>query len=140
VPGDFWYPGTAPVQLLVSVFDEPLGALSALHAEVLVRFNPLAINSNYDERRNQPAYNARHRRRIDRYHEPRVLEDFAFHVSFASNLPSVDAADRLRRAIVDATGLFQQRHHTTWIADEPVLFERRPHGFWRLAEVFKLTG
>jgi hypothetical protein len=140
VPSDFWYAGSSPFPVLVAVFDEPLGALSAVHAEVLVCFNTLAVSRDDEERRRLPVFNTRQRWRIGHYHEPLVLEDFRFHVSFATSLPSIDAADRLRRAIVDATGLFERREHCTWIADELVLFERRPDGFWRLAEFFKLTG
>jgi hypothetical protein len=139
-PGDFWYAGTAPVPILVAQFDESLGALRALHAEVLLRFNTRAVSSIYNDRADLSFYNARHRWRIAHYHEARVLEDFEFHVSFATALPSSDAADRLRRAILEDTGLFQRREHTTWLTDELVLFERRPDGFWRLGETFRLMG
>jgi hypothetical protein len=140
VPGDFWHPRTAPAPILVAVFDEPLGALAALHAEVIGRFNTLATGSYFDDHADLAAYTARQRWRTARYHEPRVLEEFEFHISFATALSGVDGVDRLRRAIVDTTGLFELREHTTWTAQELVLFERRPDGWWRMAEVFRLGG
>jgi hypothetical protein len=140
VPGDFWHPLTAPAPILVAVFDEPLGALHALHAEVIVHFNRLASGSYFEDRSDLARYTPRERWRVARYHEPLVLEDFAFHVSFATAVPSVDAIDRLRRAIVDTTGLFASREHTTWSADDLLLFERRPDGFWRISDAFPLTG
>jgi hypothetical protein len=139
-PGDFWYPTTAPIPILVAVFDEPLGALRALHAEVLARFNTLAVSSSYDSGAELPRYTPRHRFYIRRYHEPRVLDEFQFHVSFATALPGPDAVDRLRRAIVDTTGLFSVREHCTWTANEMWLFEQRPDGYWRLAESFPFSA
>ncbi len=53
---------------------------------------------------------------------------------------SSSAADRLRRAIVDGTGLFSQLDHTRWTINELCLFERRQDGLWRLAESFPLRG
>jgi hypothetical protein len=69
-----------------------------------------------------------------------VFENFHFHISFATRMPGVDAVDRLRRAIVDATGLFSRKEDTVWTADELCLFERRPDGQWRIAEAFPLAG
>jgi len=134
--GDYWHPANARVPILVAVFDDPLGALRSLHAETLVYFNRLATGSYFQDRADLSRYAARERWRQKRYHEPWVLEDFEFHVSFATGLPGIDAVDRLRRAIVDATGLFESRDHTTWTIDELTLFERRPDGFWRIAERF----
>jgi hypothetical protein len=138
--GDYWYPPTAPGAILVAVFDDPLGALRALHSEVLVYFNRLAVGSYHDGRVDVTRLEPRTRWRSQRYHEPRVLEDFEFHVSFATALSGADAVDRLRRAIVDTTGLFEARDHTTWTVDELVLFERRTDGFCRIATRFPLTG
>ncbi len=136
-PHDVWYAGSSPWPILVVQFDEPLGELRGLHAETLVRFNTLAVGSHFIAR---PNYSARFNARVARYHDPRVLEDFEFHVSFATALPSNDAADRLRRAIVDSTGLFSQPDHARWTINELCLFERRRDGFWRLAESFPLRG
>jgi hypothetical protein len=133
---DFWYAGSAPRPILVVQFDEPSGELRALHAETLVRFNTLAVSSLFTT---QPNYPPRFNARVVRYHDPRVLEDFEFHVSFATALPSSDAADRLRRSIVDSTGLFSEPEHARWTIDELWLFERRPDGFWRLAQSFPLS-
>lgn len=135
-PHDFWYAGSAPRPILVVQFDDPSGELRALHAETLVRFNTLAVSSLFIS---QPSYSTRLNARVARYHDPRVLEDFEFHVSFATALPSSDAADRLRRAIVDSSGLFSQADHARWTIDTLCLFERRPDGFWRLAETFPLS-
>jgi hypothetical protein len=107
---------------------------------VIGRFNTLATGSYFDDHADLAAYTARQRWRAARYHEPRVLEEFEFHISFATALSGVDGVDRLRRAIVDTTGLFELREHTTWTAQELVLFERRPDGWWRMAEVFRLGG
>jgi hypothetical protein len=139
-PGDYWYPATMQFPILVAVFDDPLGALRALHAEVLVHFNRRAVGSYHDDHADVTRYSPHVRWRAQRYHEAGVLEDFEFHVSFATALPGADAADRLRRAIVDTTGLFEARDHTSWTVDELLLFERRTDGFWRIAERFPLTG
>lgn len=139
-PGDYWHPATAPSPILVAAFDELTGMLDALHAEVVVRFNRLAVSSTQSDRIDAPIWTPRERARLARYHEARVLEGFRFHVSFATGTPGPDAVDRLRRAIVDATGLFSRREHTTWTAAELFLFERGPDGFWRMPERFAFSG
>lgn len=139
-PGDFWHPTTAPRPILVAVYDEPTGMLDALHAEVVVRFNRLAVSSTQSDRIDAPHWTPRERARLRRYHEARILDGFRFHVSFATATPSADAVDQLRRAIVTATGLFGRREDTVWTAAELCLFERRPDGRWRIAEAFPFAG
>lgn len=114
--------------------------MRALHWEVLVYFNRLAVGSYHDDRADLSRCSPRFRWRAQRYHEPRVLDDFEFHASFATALPGADATDRLRRAIVDTSGLFESREHTVWTIDELLLFERRTDGFWRIAEQFPLSS